>query len=117
RRDSGRVHPRVDVEIEVTLESESNFYVGLTENMSVGGLFIATHLVKPMGTTMEVLLKLPDEKGPIRVTGTVRWVRMFSDSSDTSPGMGVRFGDMDAANHQRIRAFLDERPPLFHDSD
>jgi len=38
-----RAHVRHDVELEVSLESESNFYMGLTENLSEGGLFIAIH--------------------------------------------------------------------------
>ena len=42
-----RRYPRHDVELEVTMESESNFYMGLTENLSEGGIFIATHMLKP----------------------------------------------------------------------
>ena len=42
RPDLRRTSPRFDVELEVSLASESNFYVGLTENISAGGLFVAT---------------------------------------------------------------------------
>ena len=74
-------------------------------------------MVKPLGTPIEVVFKLPDMATPIRVTGTVRWVRLFSKDSDTSPGMGVRFDHIPVDQEARIREFLDRRPPLFHDVD
>ncbi|HKQ68354.1 MAG TPA: TIGR02266 family protein [Polyangiaceae bacterium] len=112
-----RAHARHDVELEVTLESETNFYQGLTENLSEGGLFIATHLVRPLGTSIEVSLKLPNLAEPIRAVGTVRWIREYSDTSDTSPGMGVRFEQIEPEQQERIREFVAARPPLFHDED
>jgi uncharacterized protein (TIGR02266 family) len=112
-----RAHARHDVEIEVSLESESNFYVGLTENVSEGGLFIATHLVKPMGTRIAVSFKLPHVAQPIKAFGTVRWTREYSDTSDTMPGMGVGFDDIAPQHIEQIREFLAARAPLFFDED
>lgn len=112
-----RVHPRHDIELEVTMESESNFYMGLTENLSEGGLFIATHVLKPLGTRIDVSFKLPDTAAAIQVSGTVRWVREYSETSDTSPGLGVRFDRIHSDDIQHIRAFLDARAPLFFDED
>jgi uncharacterized protein (TIGR02266 family) len=112
-----RAHPRHDVEIEVSLESESNFYMGLTENLSEGGLFIATHLVRPMGTSVEVSFKLPHVAEPIKAIGTVRWTREYSETSDTMPGMGVRFESIGPQHVEHIREFLAARAPLFYDED
>ena len=112
-----RQHPRHNVELEVTMESETNFYMGLTENLSEGGLFIATHVLKPLGTQIEVSFKLPDVPEPIKVTGTVRWLREYSPTSDTSPGLGVRFEHIDAEQTEQIRRFLAARDPLFYDED
>jgi uncharacterized protein (TIGR02266 family) len=112
-----RQHPRHDVEIEVTLESESNFYLGLTENLSEGGLFIATHVLPPLGTQIDLSFKLPNFAEPIQLTGIVRWVREYSETSDASPGMGVRFESIRSDDIQHIRAFLDARAPLFYDED
>ena len=36
-----RAHRRLALELEVTLQSDSNFYIGLTENLSDGGIFVA----------------------------------------------------------------------------
>ena len=112
-----RQYPRHDVELEVTMESETNFYMGLTENLSEGGLFIATHVLKPLGTQIEVSFKLPDVREAIKVTGTVRWVREYSETSDSSPGLGVRFEQLDQAQTELIRRFLAARDPLFYDED
>ena len=115
--DVRRAHARYDVELEVSLASETNFYLGLTENLSEGGLFIATHVVKPMGTKIEVSFKLPHVAEPIKVVGIVRWIREYSESSDTSPGIGVRFEEIAPAHVEQIRQFLTARAPLFYDED
>jgi uncharacterized protein (TIGR02266 family) len=115
--DARRAHPRHDVELEVSLESESNFYMGLTENLSEGGLFIATHLVKPIGTSIEVSFMLPHVPEPIKAAGTVRWTREFSETSDTMPGMGVRIENIAPEHVEQIREFLAARAPLFFDED
>ena len=112
-----RVHPRHDVELEVSLESESNFYMGLTENLSEGGLFIATHLVKPIGTKVEVSFKLPHVAEAIKAVGVVRWTREYSETSDSMPGMGVRFENIAPEHVEHIREFLAARAPLFYDED
>jgi uncharacterized protein (TIGR02266 family) len=112
-----RQHPRHNMELEVTMESETNFYMGLTENVSEGGLFIATHVIKPLGTHIEVSFKLPEMSEPIKVTGIVRWVREYSDTSDTSPGMGIRFDHLNTAQFEQIHGFLAARDPLFYDED
>jgi uncharacterized protein (TIGR02266 family) len=115
--DARRAHPRHDIELEVSLESESNFYMGLSENLSEGGLFIATHLVKPKGTKIEVSFKLPHVAEAIKAVGTVGWTREYSETSDAMPGMGVRFEHMAPQHVEQIREFLAARAPLFYDED
>ena len=60
---SRREHVRIPVEVEVTLSSEHNFFVGWSENISEGGLFIATHQLEPLGTKLELTLVVPDNGG------------------------------------------------------
>ncbi|MET0591641.1 MAG: TIGR02266 family protein [Polyangiaceae bacterium] len=112
-----RRHPRHDVELEVTMESESNFYMGLTENLSEGGIFIATHVLKPLGSVISVSFKLPEVEEPIKATGSVRWIREYSETSDASPGLGVRFEQLTTEQYQQIHRFLAARDPLFYDED
>src|SRR6516225_2122084 len=48
-----RREDRFSVELEISLETEHNFYAGFVENLSHAGLFIATHVVRPIGSHVE----------------------------------------------------------------
>jgi uncharacterized protein (TIGR02266 family) len=112
-----REHPRFAVELQVNLASEHNFYSGLVENLSVGGVFIATHISKPVGSIVELTLGLPGRDEPWPVAGEVRWVRLYSEQSDVPPGLGVRFLSLPEGAEQLIARFLAHREPLFFDED
>jgi uncharacterized protein (TIGR02266 family) len=108
-----RRHPRRPVEIEITLESESQLYTGFSENFSDGGVFVATHMLKPVGSRLEVTFTLPGVPAPIRVDGEVRWVRVDSETSDMPAGMGLRFGALQPDDAEAISRFSAKRTPLF----
>jgi uncharacterized protein (TIGR02266 family) len=110
-----RAQTRYNVELEVSIASDSNFYMGFTENLSGGGLFVATHVVRPIGSMIEVSLRLPGRAEPVALRGQVRWIREYSPTSDGWPGMGVRFEAMSEADEALVRAFLQMRDPLFFD--
>lgn len=110
-----REHTRYSVDLDVSVTSEHNFYAGFVENLSVGGVFIATHQLKPVGERLRFSVHLPTLEQPIRGTGEVRWVRVFSEGSDVPPGMGIKFDALDAASQRSIEAFLAQREPLFYD--
>lgn len=111
-----REHSRFSVDLDVTVGSDHNFYAGFAENLSAGGVFIATHKLKPVGSTIELTINLPDGV-QIRANGLVRWIRVFNERSDTPPGMGVRFNDLAAASVALIQKFLSRREPLFFDDE
>ena len=113
---NARAYRRVDVALHVTMGSESNFFMGLTENISEGGIFIPTHQLKPMGTKLSFALFLPGSDEPVCVDGVVRWVRNWSVETDAAPGIGVQFESLSDEDGQRVRDFMDQRAPLFHDS-
>jgi uncharacterized protein (TIGR02266 family) len=110
-----RHHERHSVEIEITLLSDSQFYTGLTENLSEGGVFVATHALRTKGTLLIIVFSLPDSPEPIRVLGEVRWVREYSPQSDVHPGMGVRFVSLRKDDAARINKFIEYRPPILFD--
>ncbi|HVU00631.1 MAG TPA: TIGR02266 family protein [Polyangiaceae bacterium] len=115
--DNRRIHPRFAVDLDVSLSSDHNFYAGFAENISSGGLFIATHVQKPVGEKMDVSVTLPDGGDPIRCVGEVRWVRVYSEQSNVPPGLGLKFLGLSAADIARIETFLTNREPLFYDDD
>jgi uncharacterized protein (TIGR02266 family) len=115
--DNRRQHPRFAVQLEVGITSEHNFYAGFTENLSRGGVFVATHQLKPVGSSIELTITLPGSETPIRAKGEVRWLRSYNEQSDAPPGMGVRFLEVDPQALAAIDAFLRQREPLFFDDD
>lgn len=112
-----RLQPRYGVELDVHFGSEHNFYAGFVENMSVGGLFIATHQLRPLGELFEFSIFLPGTNKPIRGKGEVRWVREYNEGSDTQPGMGIRFYELEGDAEQVIKGFIKRREPMFFDDD
>jgi uncharacterized protein (TIGR02266 family) len=111
-----REYSRFSVDLDVTVGSEHNFYAGFAENLSAGGVFIATHNLKPVGSKIELSINLPDGV-QMRAMGEVRWIRVFNEASDTPPGMGVRFSEISPEAVASIDAFLARREPLFFDDD
>jgi uncharacterized protein (TIGR02266 family) len=112
--DNRRTHPRYAVDLEVSMSSEHNFYAGLAENISAGGIFVATHVVKPVGERLELSLVLPGDLS-MRCTGEVRWIRTYSEGSNTSPGLGIRFLDLSPDAVALIERFVRNREPLLYD--
>jgi uncharacterized protein (TIGR02266 family) len=115
--DNRRIHPRFAVDLDVTMSSEHNFYAGFAENISSGGLFIATHVLKPVGERLEITVNVPDRADPVRCLGEVRWVREYSEQSNVPPGLGIRFIGLPATDAEAIERFLKDREPLFYDED
>ncbi len=112
-----RASPRYAVELDVSLGSDHNFYAGFVENMSSGGVFVATHMIKPVGERLELAIHLPDSDAVVRGIGEVRWVREYSEQSNVPPGMGVRFAELEPGSLEAIEAFLAQREPLFFDDE
>jgi uncharacterized protein (TIGR02266 family) len=114
-----REHERIELAIDVTLASGSNFWTGLTRNVSEGGLFVATDELQPPGSILRFQFRMLPDPQLHEVLGEVRWVRHFLAASDDFPaGMGVRFVDLPDALRETIERFIAEkRDSLFMDLD
>lgn len=107
---------RVDMQIEVNFGSEHNFYTGLSENLSEGGIFVVTPNVLPRGTRMTVEFTLPDQGEPIKAQGVVRWTRELENADPDYPsGMGIQFEAIEGGNEARVLEFFRSREPMFYD--
>lgn len=106
---------RVAVKVGVTMSSDSNFFVGFTDNVSEGGLFLATYNLLPIGREVELEFRLPDEEKPIRAQAEVRWHRSVSDPGNGElVGFGARFSKVPEGDQERLKSFLSKREPIFH---
>jgi uncharacterized protein (TIGR02266 family) len=111
--ESQRRHHRAELNVEVSLEGDHNFFVGFSENVSEGGLFVATHSLREIGSVVHLSFQLPDRQRPIEVEAVVCWMRIFSETSDTPPGLGLQFIDISDEDAHAIRGFVERRAPLF----
>jgi|WetSurMetagenome_2_1015567.scaffolds.fasta_scaffold544386_2 uncharacterized protein (TIGR02266 family) len=108
-----RVHPRVEMQVEVTLESDHNFYTGLSSNLSEGGLFVATKTPLPLGTRLVVRFALEGAGAPIDAVGEVCWLR--PGCADFPCGFGMRFLEIGAEALARVAAFVASRDTIFYE--
>lgn len=115
---AGRVHDRVDLEIEVNLRNEHTFFTGFSENVSEGGLFVATEAPYDVGEKVELSLSLMGDEAEV-LHGIVRWVRPGGTSGGLPAGMGVQFVDLTKSTQKALQSFVDSRAKdtLFFDLD
>ena len=112
-----REYARFAVDLEVNLGSEHNFYAGLAQNLSAGGVFVATHRMQKVGSKIDLTLRLPDSPETFTIVGEVRWVRVYNVQSDSPPGLGIQFDALTPEATAAINRFLGQREPLFFDDD
>jgi uncharacterized protein (TIGR02266 family) len=104
---------RATLEVHIDLHTDSQFFAGFSQDLSDGGLFVATYSPAPVGTEIEVAFDLAEHR--IRTLGRVVWLR--EESVDAVPGMGLAFKSLSEADLAAIAAFTRERAPLFYDRD
>ena len=105
--------PREKLEANVGANTETNFFVGFSGDISEGGVFVATYTALPLGAPVELTVTLPGGFESA-INGTVRFVR-DPMGMDSEPGIGVGFQDLDAEGRELILRFIRKRPPLFFD--
>lgn len=106
-----RLKPRIRLETAIDLHSSSNFFTGVTENISDGGLFLATDVPFVEGTEVDLAFSLPGGV-EVRARGIVRWIRDGSDG--LSRGVGVAFTFLSDSAQDAVEAFLSKREPIIH---
>jgi uncharacterized protein (TIGR02266 family) len=125
--DERRRQPRYTLNLTVALFGDNNFYLGVSENISEGGLFVRTHNVLAAGTRIKLEFTLPTSNKPVSTLGVVRWVRSpdavrkeFNnfgsvDDVDSKPGMGIEFEGLASEAAEAISKFIRYRKPEFYE--
>jgi uncharacterized protein (TIGR02266 family) len=107
---------RVPLQVEVTLESEHNFFAGLANNVSEGGIFVATLTPPEVGAQVGFELLLGGER--FMVMGVVCWVRDERAASQGLPaGCGVKWVHLEDRALEAIHHFIDVRQTDFYEED
>lgn len=107
-----RAHPRFTFRIDVTLERRSTFYGGFSENISLGGLFVATYDLMGIGDQLKLEFTIPFTDTPLLVDGDVRWLRKRNATlPDLVPGMGLQFVDLSPEASIALERFIKVKAP------
>ncbi len=97
--------------VVVDLFSENNFYITKTPTGRLVGLFVATDLPPPVGTSVRCSVALLGGHR-FETSGEVSWVRERSAfSSKLAAGAGIRMLKLSDQDKQEIRRFLGQRAP------
>ena len=117
--ESGRIADRVGVQVRVDLRSENTFFTGFSENISEGGLFIATEAPHEIGDELDVELSLMGGGHRIAQKVVVRWIRPAEAAGGLPAGMGVQFIELTTHQQDALQEFVDSRikDTLFYDLD
>jgi uncharacterized protein (TIGR02266 family) len=103
-------HPprRLRLQTPITFVSQRGTHAGLTENLGVGGLFIATRELCPPGERVGVSFTMPIAGLRLDAVGVVWWVRERASAADPErpSGMGLRFVSLSPDARHAVEAFL-----------
>lgn len=110
-----RTTQRLAIAVAVHVNSASCFWTGFTENISEGGLFVATSEPVRLGDVLDISLAINGEP-PVTLRGVVRWMRLAQGQNGPAPGAGVQFEALDEETGMRMQRFIDtQREALFYD--
>jgi uncharacterized protein (TIGR02266 family) len=112
-----RADRRLALHVEVDVSSAHNFYTGLTQDISRGGLFVATHQPFAVGEQVNLSFTLPAGAGPFVAEAEVRWVRDRGDDHFHPCGMGLAFHMLTPEARDSITRFMAVRDSVFYDHD
>jgi hypothetical protein len=102
------------IEVNVSLVSEHNFYVGSTRRVDSGGVFVSSAVPPPIGTRVQVRLGLADGR-KIDVDGEVAFVREKTTLGGRQPaGCGVRLHGLPGWAIDAVERFTAARPPIVY---
>jgi len=98
-----RQHRRAELRAQVDWDSDKNEYSGYTENISEGGVFIATPAPLALGEPLDLRVTLATGENLV-IRTRVAWIR--PPGEDAAGGMGVQFVDLTDEVRDRIRGFV-----------
>ena len=105
--------PRVAAELKISLASGEGVVLAerSTVDLSRGGVFVRTLDPQPPGTRLRLELALSDGFGAVHAGGQVIWTTPPSAPGEParSPGMGIRFLDLDAASRASLDRYVAHR--------
>jgi len=113
-----RTERRGTFDIKVGVSTRHRLFVGLSSNISTGGLFVATDEQLSRGDSIEVRFRIPGSEHVFQKQAEVAWTRPFDQNQSdrqAQAGAGVRLLDLTNEEKRMLNAFIDAHDPLFFD--
>lgn len=103
-----RVEPRISLTFRVRYTTpEGQKFESRAGGIGGGGLFIESHNPLPIGSKLAMEFSLPQNPDQwLPAKGTVAWVCPKADQYTFSPGMGVRFTEVEEGVRDRIHEIV-----------
>ncbi len=98
-----RLENRYQIEMRVSIGDLHPFYLGQSQDLSSGGLFLATQSMLPIGSDIHLTLWLPDNS-TLQAHGRVRWQRPAR--GEDPAGVGIAFVRLSENAKQRIQKII-----------
>ncbi|HEY6912964.1 MAG TPA: PilZ domain-containing protein [Myxococcales bacterium] len=104
-----RGFPRVQTRLQVGWSSPREFLVAYSENISRGGIFVATQNPPPVREMVELLLELPDGQAPAKTSAEVVQCVTAEQARATgrTAGAGLQFIGGDEDFRRRVDACIE----------
>ena len=104
-----RGFPRVQTRLQVGWSSPREFLVAYSENISRGGIFVATQNPPPVREMVELLLELPDGQAPAKTNAEVVQCVTAEQAQATgkTAGAGLQFIGGDEDFRRRVDACIE----------
>ena len=96
---------RTSTVIQVNHHTVDSFFRDFADNISAGGMFIATPKPLKPGTQLSVEFLIPECDYPIRVKAKVAWSRSVPSEGQTR-GMGVKFDSLSPSVKDKINTIV-----------
>jgi hypothetical protein len=101
--DLRRSSQRMRMEAMVTYRLDGKEYGNLAADISQDGIFIRTFIPPPVGTCLELTVRLPDDMGGYSVDLEGKVVRVVQGDDPRKNGMGVHFTAIHAKDPESVR--------------
>ena len=93
---------RVPLALNVNFESRGEVRKCLMQNLSAGGIFVATEWPLPIGTPFNVRIRVEKTGEEIELPGVVVSVGASANLAEEKHGMGIRFVNLSDAQREQV---------------
>ncbi|HAN32070.1 MAG TPA: hypothetical protein DCQ06_10775 [Myxococcales bacterium] len=114
-----RADKRRSYDLQVGIATKHRLFVGLTANISTGGLFISTDEELSRGDRVEVKFQIPGSDHVFVKSGEVVWTRPFDQNQtdrQAQAGAGLKLIDLSDEELAILNAFIDAHDPMYFDT-